>query len=447
MNTNSILIRATATISLCFPVMSSAQEDIPSPTGAPEKESDKPVFVGNEESEEDGGTSRTRSRDVISGTGIIFIAPQVDAGYLSTTPKSANIFSKLESSSNGWLLEPKLGFGVFSDKIALDVLGGVQISSLAGNRLGSLTDFSNESPTVDYNKFESPESYTTNATATMLEGNARMRFSKGEMQAGVSASTVFSSGKRLYSSLPDVGLSYAAFVGPQFVYEIRLKQDLFRINTSAQFSLTGNQRSVFNFRVGASYSFLLNSPFLKVTEKKVVRSKTTVQKKVVTTREQNIIEKENVKFIFDSQTINFKFNKAELSDRSQAFVSGLGQIFAAQRSDWQKLTVEGHTDSKGNADYNKKLSQQRADNVKKVLVENGLGADDIQAIGYGEERLLKSPETSEIDYAKNRRVEINIQGIRDARILQRSIKRLENELFSSRKSNPTTNEGDQGEQQ
>jgi outer membrane protein OmpA-like peptidoglycan-associated protein len=447
LNTNSKTFRALLTFVLCSPALSLAQEDIPSPTGAPEKDSDKPVFVGKEEAEEDGGTVRTRSRDVISGTGIVFIAPQAEAGYLSTTPSSANIFSKLESSASGWLLEPKIGFGVFSDKIALDVLGGVQISSLSGNRLGSLTDFSNESPTVNYTKFESPQPYKANATATMLEGNARIRFSKGALQAGVSASTVFSSSQRLYSSVPDIGLRYAVLAGPQFVYEMRAKDDYFRINSSMQFSLTGNQRSVFNFRVGASYSFLLNAPFLKVTEKKIVKSKTTVQKKIVTTREQNIIEKENVKFIFDSQTINFKFNKSELSERSQQFVAGLGQIFAAQRSDWQKLVIEGHTDSKGNADYNKKLSQQRADNVKRVLVENGLGEEDIQAIGYGKERLLKNPEVTELDFAKNRRVEINIQGIRDARILQRSIRRLENELFSSRNAKPSPTENNEGNQQ
>ncbi|NBX16849.1 MAG: OmpA family protein [Proteobacteria bacterium] len=445
--TNSYRTSAFALLLLCSPSMTFAQGDVPSPTGAPEKDSDKPVFVGKEESDEDAGTSRTRSRDVISGTGIIFIAPQADVGYLSTTPNSANIFSKLESTASGWLVEPKIGFGLFSEKLALDVLAGVQISSLAGNILGSIKDFSNESASAEYNKFETAKPYTAKATATLLEGNARIRFQKGAMQAGLAASTVFASGSRLYSSVPDVGVNYAVLAGPQFVYEQRIKDDLFRVGASTQFSLTGNQRNAFSFRVGASYSFLLNSPFLKVTEKKVVKNRTTVQKKIVTTREQSVIEKENVKFIFDSQTINFKFNKAELSDRSQAFVSGLGQIFAAQRSDWQKLVVEGHTDSKGNDDYNKKLSQQRADNVKRVLVENGLSADDVQAIGYGEERLLKNPEQTELDYAKNRRVEINIQGIRDARILQRSIRRLENELFSTPKSQRSPSESDQGAQQ
>ena len=127
--------------------------------------------------------------------------------------------------------------------------------------------------------------------------------------------------------------------------------------------------------------------------------------------------------------INFKFNSADLTDRSKAFVSGLGQIFSAQHSDWQKLTVEGHTDSKGNTQYNKKLSQRRAETVKSVLVESGIPDGDIEAIGYGKERLMINPEKSEIDYARNRRVEIKLKGLRDARILQRSITRLEKEIF------------------
>ncbi len=429
-----------------LPLVANAQEDIPSPTGAPERDSDKPVIVGKEENEEEDKPIRSKQRNVIAGTGFIFIGPQADVGYLSTTPNSANILSKLESNASGWLVEPKLGFGLFSEKIALDLLAGVQISSLAGKKLGQVADFSNESPDTPYEKFDTPVNYTASGTSTLLEGNARIRMSEGSIQLGLSATTVFSSAKKLYSSIPDVGVSYAVLAGPQFVYESRSRENLFRLGASTQFALTGNQRSAFNFKVGGSYSFLLNSPFLTVTEKKVTKSRTTVQKKIVTTREQTVLEKENVKFIFDSQTINFKFNKAELSDRSKAFVQGLGQIFAAQRSDWQKLTVEGHTDSKGNPEYNKRLSQQRADNVKRVLVENGLSADDIEAIGYGKERLLKNPEMSEIDFAKNRRVEVIIQGLRDARILQRSIKRLENEIFASQRKNQAPAENKEGEQ-
>lgn len=49
------------------------------------------------------------------------------------------------------------------------------------------------------------------------------------------------------------------------------------------------------------------------------------------------------------------------------------------------VTVEGHTDSQGSDAYNQKLSQSRADAVKAALITKyGIGADRVNAIGYGE---------------------------------------------------------------
>lgn len=440
MKLNKFLVTACLTPVCFLPQFVHAQEDVPSPTGAPERENKGAVDLGNEESEEAGIPVRVR-RDIISGTGIIFTAPTLDVGYLATSPKANNIFSKLETPSTGYLFEPKLGVGVFSQKIALDLMVGGQISSLTGKRTGTIKDPNNESTDAPFDALNPEQPYTLQKTARVVEGNARIRFQNGILQGGLSSTTVFSEGPRLYSSVADVGVPYVAFVGPQFIYEQRIKESIFRVGSSVQFAVTGNQRSAFNFKVGASYSFLLNSPFLTQTEKKVVKNKTTVQKQIITTREQNIIENENVSFIFDSQTINFKFNRSELSERSRAFVSGLGQIFSAQRSDWQKLTVEGHTDSKGNAEYNKRLSQQRADAVKQVLVENGLTSDDVETIGYGKDRLRVNPERTELDFARNRRVEIKVQGLKDARFLQRSISRLESQIFPDKNTNDE-NKGD-----
>jgi outer membrane protein OmpA-like peptidoglycan-associated protein len=174
---------------------------------------------------------------------------------------------------------------------------------------------------------------------------------------------------------------------------------------------------------------LLNKPQLVEREQKIVKEEITTQRRIVSKREQVLIQKENVSFIFNDQMINFKFNSFELTEKSQQFVSGLGQIFAAQHSDWQSLTVEGHTDSKGGNEYNKRLSQRRAESVRDILVTNGVPSVSVIAVGRGEENLLVKNEQSEVDFARNRRVEIKIQGLRNARLLQRSIKRLERELF------------------
>ncbi|GAA5315928.1 MAG: OmpA family protein [Candidatus Pelagadaptatus aseana] len=69
-----------------------------------------------------------------------------------------------------------------------------------------------------------------------------------------------------------------------------------------------------------------------------------------------------------------------------------------------KVEIQGHTDSRGSAAYNKNLSQRRADAVAKVLVEKfGVEAGRVSAKGYGEDMPIASNEAIE-GRAANRRV-------------------------------------------
>lgn len=72
-----------------------------------------------------------------------------------------------------------------------------------------------------------------------------------------------------------------------------------------------------------------------------------------------------------------------------------------------RLSIEGHTDSRGNNDYNLELSRLRAEAVQQYLVNGGISADRIKAVGYGETRPLTTNETAQ-GRLKNRRVELNI---------------------------------------
>jgi len=68
------------------------------------------------------------------------------------------------------------------------------------------------------------------------------------------------------------------------------------------------------------------------------------------------------------------------------------------------LTLEGHTDSRGAAEYNRDLSQRRANTVKNYLVESfGISPTRITSIGYGEERPIASNDSAD-GRAQNRRV-------------------------------------------
>mgnify|MGYP000931709249 CR=1 FL=1 len=72
------------------------------------------------------------------------------------------------------------------------------------------------------------------------------------------------------------------------------------------------------------------------------------------------------------------------------------------------ITIEGHTDSQGQRQYNMDLSQKRAEAVKSQLVARGVAADRIKTVGVGPDRPVAN-NTSAEGRANNRRVEIIVE--------------------------------------
>lgn len=75
----------------------------------------------------------------------------------------------------------------------------------------------------------------------------------------------------------------------------------------------------------------------------------------------------------------------------------------------QEVIVEGHTDSRGPEDYNRRLSRERAESVKDAIVALGIAEDRISTRGLGESRPIASNNTSG-GRQLNRRVEIVLPG-------------------------------------
>ena len=68
------------------------------------------------------------------------------------------------------------------------------------------------------------------------------------------------------------------------------------------------------------------------------------------------------------------------------------------------VRLEGHADERGSREYNIGLGERRAQAVRQMLLIQGVGADQISTVSFGEERPLSFGST-ESDYAQNRRVE------------------------------------------
>jgi len=112
---------------------------------------------------------------------------------------------------------------------------------------------------------------------------------------------------------------------------------------------------------------------------------------------------EVLKDAFDN--LNFQFGKAEIKKESLPYLDKLVETLLKAKN-WT-LEIQGHTDDKGSDQFNLKLSQNRADEVKKYLVSKGVSADTITATGFGESQPIM-PNTSDENREKNRRVEFKI---------------------------------------
>ena len=105
------------------------------------------------------------------------------------------------------------------------------------------------------------------------------------------------------------------------------------------------------------------------------------------------------------QTVFFDTNRAKIKRRSYALLDDVARALTDHPT--IKVRIEGHTDSQGKDAFNKKLSQQRAESVRKYLIGKGIDELRMEAVGFGEEVPLADNRTK-AGRAQNRRVEFVI---------------------------------------
>ncbi len=95
-----------------------------------------------------------------------------------------------------------------------------------------------------------------------------------------------------------------------------------------------------------------------------------------------------------------------LTDESKAVVDRVFAEIAARPA--PDIAVIGHTDSVGNATANDALSLQRAETIRRELLQRGITPENVQASGRGERELLV-PTADNVAEPRNRRVEIIVR--------------------------------------
>jgi outer membrane protein OmpA-like peptidoglycan-associated protein len=102
----------------------------------------------------------------------------------------------------------------------------------------------------------------------------------------------------------------------------------------------------------------------------------------------------------------FEFDKATIKEESFGLLDQVAAVITSH-PELTKIRVEGHTDKVGSAEYNRKLSRDRANAVKEYLIGKGVDAGRLTTAGFGFDRPIATNDTDE-GRSKNRRVEFII---------------------------------------
>jgi OOP family OmpA-OmpF porin len=105
---------------------------------------------------------------------------------------------------------------------------------------------------------------------------------------------------------------------------------------------------------------------------------------------------------------HFDFNRIDVNSDDGSKL--MGEVRSMKNVTWQTIRVVGHTDSIGSDQYNRTLSQRRAEAVESFLVGKGVKLEKIRTAAMGKSQPIATNATP-AGRAANRRAEIEFQGL------------------------------------
>jgi OOP family OmpA-OmpF porin len=140
-------------------------------------------------------------------------------------------------------------------------------------------------------------------------------------------------------------------------------------------------------------------------EQRLSREKYERVEKLFTPQEAQILRSGD-QVILRLGSISFPSGMTTIEPRYFSLLAKVSEAFKEYPD--SRITVEGHTDSRGSEEANRKLSTDRAEAVREyLLAAGGMDASRISALGYGETKPIASNDTEE-GRRKNRRIDIII---------------------------------------
>jgi outer membrane protein OmpA-like peptidoglycan-associated protein len=114
--------------------------------------------------------------------------------------------------------------------------------------------------------------------------------------------------------------------------------------------------------------------------------------------------------VFQLNNVYYNYNDATLRPDARKDLDPLVSLLKTYPE--VEIELSSHTDSRGKADYNKQLSQRRAESVVKYLTDRGIAPNRLKAVGYGESKLRNQcadgVQCSDTEHQTNRRTEVKV---------------------------------------
>ena len=115
----------------------------------------------------------------------------------------------------------------------------------------------------------------------------------------------------------------------------------------------------------------------------------------------------NTKPIAGLKTVYFEYDRFELRKDARAALKANAKVIK-KNSGWGTLTIEGHCDSRGSEEYNIALGQQRAQAVKRYLIDLGVPSKRLNVVSFGEIKPAARGNDENV-FRRNRRAEFGTE--------------------------------------
>ena len=112
--------------------------------------------------------------------------------------------------------------------------------------------------------------------------------------------------------------------------------------------------------------------------------------------------------VMDENAIRFDSGSDKLRQESYGTLTQVADVL--KESSETLVYIEGHTDSDGSESYNQVLSEKRAISVRSLFQQKGISVARMQALGFGEKKLMVIENGDPAKKQLNRRVELRVEG-------------------------------------